>query len=325
MNMEIVANEKLDMDQQTLPDAGLERMRAMIGSTPLIPLTRLDPDLAPDVQLLAKGEFLNPSGSVKDRPAFGIIEDGFRRGLIGAGQTLLDATSGNMGIAYAMIGAATGIPVRLALPSNATRERKQILRAFGAEILETDPMEGSDGAREIAREIAKRSPERYYYPDQYNNDANWKAHFDGTGVEILSQTDGAVSHFVAGIGTSGTFVGVARRLQEYDPAIESIAVQPDSPLHGLEGLKHLATAVTPGIFDSGLVDETLVVSTDDAHQMVKDLARREGLLVGVSAGANVVAALRVARSLTSGVVVTVLCDSGSRYLSTPMWKLPQKQ
>jgi cysteine synthase B len=291
-----------------------------IGNTPLVRLKAVTRHLPEAVAVYAKAEYLNPGGSVKDRAALRMIQEGLRSGALHPGKILIDATSGNTGIAYAMLGASLGIKVRLALPANASAERKQILRSYGAEVILTDPMDGTDGAQRWVRDQVAAHPDRYFYPDQYNNDANWRAHFDGTGAEILSQTDGRVTGFVASLGTTGTFVGVSRRLKAFDPAIRCTAVQPDSPLHGLEGVKHLDTAVVPGIFDARLADEVLRCATEDAYAMARRLAREEGLLVGVSSGANVAAALRVAERRSEGTVVTVLCDTGTRYLSDRFWQ-----
>ena len=290
-----------------------------IGQTPLLRLDGLAADLPDTVTVCAKAEHLNPGGSVKDRPALRMIEDGLDSGAFRRDQTLIDATSGNTGIAYAMIGAAKGLDVTLALPENASAERKKVLRAYGAELLLTDPMAGTDGAQRRVKEIVEAHPNRYFYPDQYNNDANWRAHYDGTGTEILEQTDGQVSHFVTGLGTTGTFTGVTRRLEEHDPAVQCVAVEPATAMHGLEGLKHMDTALVPGIYDPSLADAHRTHSTETAVAMTRRLAREEGLLVGPSAGANVAAALDVARSLEAGVVVTILCDTGTRYLSDDFW------
>ena len=291
-------------------------VEANVGHTPLLRLRLLDPDVGPDIQVLAKAEHLNPGGSVKDRAALSMILEGERSGRLKPGMTILDATSGNTGIAYAMIGASRGYRVKVCLPKNASSQRKQILRRYGVEIVETDPMLTTDGAQRVAREIFAGDPEKYFYPDQYNNDANWLAHYETTASEIWEQTNGAITHFVTGLGTSGTFVGVARRLRELNSALRAIAVQPESPLHGLEGLKHIATAVRPGIFDETLVTQTLEVATEDALLMTRRLAQEEGLLVGPSSGANVFAAWRVANSLREpAVIVTVLCDGGERYLN----------
>ena len=291
-------------------------VEAHIGHTPLLRLRLLDKDFSLGVQVFAKAEHLNPGGSVKDRAALSMILEGERSGKLRPGMTILDATSGNTGIAYAMIGASRGYTVKVCLPKNASPARKQILRTYGVEIVETDPMLTTDGAQFIAREIFAENPEEYFYPDQYNNEANWLAHYETTANEIWEQTEGRVTHFVTGLGTSGTFVGVTRRLRELNPRLKAIAVQPESPLHGLEGLKHMATAITPGIFDETLVTETLEVPTEDALLMTSKLARQEGLLVGPSSGANVFAAWRVAAALREpAVVVTVLCDGGERYLN----------
>lgn len=291
-------------------------VEAYIGNTPLLRLRLLDHDLYSGVQVFAKAEHLNPGGSVKDRAALSMILEGERRGKLKPGMTILDATSGNTGIAYAMIGSSRGYAVKVCLPKNASPARKRILRTYGVEIVETDPMLSTDGAQLIAREIFADDPERYFYSDQYNNEANWLAHYETTANEIWEQTEGNVTHFVTGLGTSGTFVGVTRRLRELNRRLQAIAVQPESPLHGLEGLKHMASAMTPGIFDETLVTETLEVATEDALLMTSKLARQEGLLVGPSSGANVFAAWRVAAALREpAVVVTVLCDGGERYLN----------
>ena len=287
----------------------------LVGNTPLVRLTAVTAGLPEGVTVSGKAEMFNPGGSVKDRPGLAMIRDGIARGLLTPGKTILDATSGNTGIAYAMVGAALGYPVELCMPRNASEERKRILRAYGASFVLTDPAEGSDGAIREARRRYAADPERYFYPDQYNNDANWRAHYETTAPEIWEQTGGAVTHFVAGLGTSGTFMGVGRRLRELNPAIELIAMQPDGPFHGLEGLKHMGTAIVPGIFDADLADENLTVSTEEAHAMVRRLAREEGLMVGISAAANVVAALRVAEHLDAGTVVTIFCDGADKYLS----------
>ncbi len=291
-----------------------------IGRTPLLRLERVADDLPDSVAVYGKAEHLNPGGSVKDRPALRMIEAGLDAGAFRPEQTLIDATSGNTGIAYAMIGAAKGLDVALALPENASAERKKVLRAYGAELILTDPMAGTDGAQRRVKEIVDAHPDRYFYPDQYNNDANWRAHYDGTGTEILDQTDGAVSHFVTGLGTTGTFTGVTRRLKAHDASIRCVAVEPETALHGLEGLKHMETAIVPGIYAPDLADAHRTCSTEAAVDMTRRLAREEGLLVGPSAGANVAAALDVARSLDAGTVVTILCDTGTRYLSDDFWE-----
>ena len=295
-------------------------LESNIGNTPLLHLRRVAQDLEPRVELYAKAEYLNPGGSVKDRPALAMIRDGEASGRLYPGKVILDATSGNTGIAYAMIGAARGYEVTLCLPANASEERKRILRIFGAQVIETDRLQGSDGAQAVAREMAAKDPEKYFYPDQYNNNANWLAHYDTTALEIWDQTKGAVTHFVAGLGTCGTFTGVGRRLRELNPSIQLISMEPDSPIHGLEGLKHLPTSKMPGIFDPSLADKTVEVATEEAQAMTRRLAREEGLFVGVSSGANVVAALDIARHLEPGaLVVTILCDGGERYMSERFW------
>lgn len=290
-------------------------VEANIGKTPLLRLPRINADLPFGVDILVKGEHLNPGGSVKDRAALSMILEGERSGKLRSGMTIIDATSGNTGIAYAMIGAARGYFVTVCLPKNASAQRKQILRSYGVEIIETNQMTSTDGAQQVARELHAAQPDKYFYPNQYNNDANWLAHYETTAVEIWNQTAGRVTHFMNGTGTSGTFVGTVRRLRELNPTLRAISVQPESPLHGLEGLKHMATATRPGIYDESLVDETIEVSTEDAVEMRKRLAREEGILVGPSSGANVFAARKLALSLRNpAVVVTILCDGGERYL-----------
>jgi S-sulfo-L-cysteine synthase (O-acetyl-L-serine-dependent) len=307
------------------PFSSVELRRPMgvverIGGTPLIDLSALTG--RPEVKLYGKAEMANPGGSVKDRPALAMIEAAARRGLFAAGRRILDATSGNTGIAYAMIGAARGIPVTLCLPESASEERKRILKAYGAELRITDPLQGSDGAILEARRLAAAEPERWVYLDQYSNPENWGAHYRTTGPEIWEQTAGAVTHFVTGLGTSGTFMGVGRYLREKSPGIRLISVEPDSPFHGLEGMKHMASAIVPPIYDPALADEARELATERAYAMVKRLAREAGLLVGVSSGANVTAALGVAAELRQGVVVTVLCDSADKYLSERFWEEP---
>jgi cysteine synthase B len=301
---------------------GLPRTSAsiidLIGNTPLIRLSSFEAGLD-NVELYAKAEWKNPGGSVKDRPALRMIDDGERSGALTREKILLDATSGNTGIAYAMIGAARGFRVRLCVPENVTPERKRILRAFGAEIVFTDPMEGSDGAIIRAKAMYAENPDVYFYPDQYNNPGNWRAHYDTTAPEIIEQTGGRLTHFVAGLGTSGTFVGAGRRLREVTPHVRLVSVEPDSPLHGLEGLKRMASAIVPAIYDHTLADEALDVSTEGSWALTRRLAREEGLMVGPSSGAALVACLRIARALDRGVIVTVFPDGGDRYLSEPHW------
>jgi len=289
----------------------------LIGNTPLIRLSSFEAGLR-NVELYAKAEWRNPGGSVKDRAAARMMADGERSGALTRDKILIDATSGNTGIAYAMIGAARGYRVRLCVPENVTPERKRILKAFGAEVVFTDPMEGSDGAIIKAKAMYAASPELYFYPDQYSNPGNWRAHYDTTGPEILEQTRGRITHFVAGLGTSGTFMGAGRRLREEKAGIRLTSVQPDSPLHGLEGLKHMATAIVPGIYDPALADEDLGVSTEDAFEYTRRLAK-EGLFVGISSGANLAGALDVARRAQDAVVVVIFCDGGEKYLSERFW------
>ncbi len=294
-----------------------------IGNTPLIRLERLTAHL-PGIQILGKAEWANPGGSVKDRAASGIVADAQRRGLLTPGKHLLDATSGNTGIAYAMLGAAMGFPVTLCVPSNVSLERKRILAAYGANVAWTDPADGSDGAIRKARALAAEEPEKFFYADQYGNDANWRAHYLGTANEIWRQTDGQVTHFVAGLGTSGTFVGVTRRLKELNSEIQCISMQPDSPFNGLEGLKHMATAIVPPIYDAGLADRNIEIGTEAAYEMAKRLGRTEGLLVGVSSAAAVATCLQIAEEEAAqgrdAVIVTILCDSADKYLSERFWE-----
>ena len=297
------------------------QVRRLVGNTPLVGLDRIARayGVSREVRVCAKAEWLNPSGSVKDRAALFMIEDGERRGLLHPGVTILDATSGNTGIAYAMLGASSGYCVEICLPSTASAERKQLLRLFDARVIETHPALGTDGAIEEARRRFEASPELYYYPDQYNNPANAQAHFEGTGPEIWAQTEGTVTHFVAAVGTSGTFTGTVRRLKSLNSAVRAVEVQPASAFHGLEGMKHMATALVPGIYDPDLADERVTIETEDAQATTRDLARIEGIVAGPSGGAAVLAALRTARELDRGVVVTVIPDGGSRYLGDPFW------
>lgn len=291
-----------------------------IGHTPLLRLRRVTRGLSQYVEVYVKAEWFNPGGSVKDRPVLRMITDAERDGRLVPGKTILDSTSGNAGIAYAMIGAVKGYPVELVMPASASEERKRIIAAYGARVIYSDPLEGSDGAILLAQEILERNPDRYFKPDQYNNPSNWKAHYDTTGPEILEQTGGRVTHFVAGLGTTGTLVGTGRRLHEANPRIQVIAVEPDAPLHGLEGLKHIPSSIVPGIYDPSVHDHKVAVSTEAGYSMARRLAREEGLLVGESAGAAVDAALRIARDLREGVVVVIAPDGGDRYLSTPLWR-----
>jgi cysteine synthase B len=300
---------------------GLPRTAAsildLIGNTPLLRLSAFEAGLR-NVELYAKAEWMNPGGSVKDRPALRMIQDGEKSGALTRDKIILDATSGNTGIAYAMIGAARGYRVRLCVPSNVTPERKRILAAFGAEIVFTDPMQGSDGAILRAREMYAAEPNAYFYVDQYNNAGNWRSHYDTTAAEIIEQTGGRITHFVAGLGTSGTFIGAGRRFREFNKTIRLISVQPDSPLHGLEGLKHMETAIVPGIYEPSLADEDLGVSTEDAFELTRQLAR-SGLFVGISSGANLAAALNVARRSPDSVIVVIFPDGGEKYLSERFW------
>ena len=291
----------------------------LVGDTPLIRLRRIERDL-PGVELYAKAEWKNPGGSVKDRPALRMIQEGIASGQLVPGKVILDATSGNTGIAYAMIGAAMDYHVTLCLPENVTPERKRILRAYGADLVFTNPLEGSDGAIRAAQAMNAADRDKYFYADQYNNDFNWRAHFDTTGPEIIRQAGSRLTHFVAGLGTSGTFVGVGRRLREYNDRIVLASVQPDSPLHGLEGLKHMESAMVPGIYDAALADRDVRVGTEKSYDMTRRLAQEEGLLVGISSGANLAGALQIATP--NSVIVVVFCDGGERYLSERFWENP---
>src|SRR5688572_17422445 len=291
----------------------------LVGDTPLIRLRKIERDL-PGVELYAKAEWKNPGGSVKDRPALRMIQEGIASGQLTPGKVILDATSGNTGIAYAMMGAAMGYSVTLCVPENVTPERKRILRAYGAELVFTNPLEGSDGAIRTAQRMNEENPGKFFYADQYNNPFNWQSHYDTTGPEIIRQTGGRLTHFVAGLGTSGTFVGVGRRLREFNERVVLVSVQPDSPLHGLEGLKHMESAIVPGIYDPALADDDVRVGTEDAYDMTRRLAQEEGLLVGISSGANLAGAMKVARD--NAIVVVVLCDGGERYLSERFWENP---
>jgi S-sulfo-L-cysteine synthase (O-acetyl-L-serine-dependent) len=293
-----------------------------VGNTPLLRLEKVVGDL-PGIEIYAKAEYFNPGGSVKDRPALNMILEGERSGRFTRDKTLIDATSGNTGIAYSMICAARGYKVKLCLPVNASIERKRILKAYGAELVLTPADEGSDGAIRKVREIYDADPDRYFYPDQYNNDANWRAHFETTGPEIIAQTEGRITHFVTLLGTSGTFMGNSRCFRKELPHVECISAQPSTGFHGIEGTKHMPTAIVPGIYDDKLADRNLWIETEDCHKMVKRLAREEGLLVGISGAGNVVAALTIARELHAkgkkGVIVTILCDSADKYLSEHFW------
>ena len=307
------------------PLAGATDLLSQIGNTPLLRLQRISADL-PGVEIYAKAEFFNPGGSVKDRAGLNMILEGERTGRLTRDKILLDATSGNTGIAYAMICAYKGYRVRLCLPGNASTERKHVLKAYGAEMVFSDAAEGSDGAIRLCRKLYEEDPDLYFYPDQYSNPANWKAHYDGTAVEILAQTERRITHFVASMGTSGTFMGTSRRLKRELPEVKCISAQPTSGFHGLEGLKHMPTAIVPGIYDSDLADSNVWIETEDAYAMTRRVAREEALLCGISSGANLAAACKVAQELVdageSGVIVTVLCDSAEKYLSEPFWNDP---
>jgi cysteine synthase B len=291
----------------------------LVGNTPLLELPSVSAEI-PEIRILGKAEWHNPGGSVKDRPALWMIRDGEKSGTLTPRKTILDATSGNTGIAYAWIGAALGYKVKLCMPKNASEERKKILRAYGVDFVLTDPGEGSDGAIREARRLYAEDPERYFYPDQYSNPANPRSHYESTAPEIWEQTGGEITHFVAGLGTSGTFVGTASRLREYNPDIEVISFEPESAFHGLEGMKHMESAIVPGIYDPTVADENRHASTEAAYEMVKRVAREEGVLIGISAGAAVATALEVAREIERGVVVTILCDGADKYLSESFWE-----
>jgi len=328
--MDRIAIEKLSRYRKRNPESGTGRAEVEgeldfqtqlrdrhsifgnIGNTPLLRIRKLNP-FNKRVEIYAKAEWFNPGGSVKDRAALNMIVEAERAGRLTKDKTIIDATSGNTGIAYAMIGSALGYKVALALPSNASRERKNALSAYGAKVIPTDPLAGTDGAQQKVKELVAAEPEKYFYPDQYNNPANWKAHYKTTAPEIWEQTNHRVTHFIAGLGTTGTFVGTSKRLKEFNPSISCISFQPDVPMHGLEGLKHLKSTIVPGIYDASIADGQLTVSTEEAYEMVNRLAREEGLFVGISSGAAMAASLKVASSLDAGVIVTVFPDSGARY------------
>jgi S-sulfo-L-cysteine synthase (O-acetyl-L-serine-dependent) len=314
------APSQLPSQVKAAPSRG-EAVLAQIGNTPLLSLGALTGDF-PGMELLGKAEWHNPGGSVKDRAAARIVSEATRSGQLAPGKILLDSTSGNTGIAYAMLGAALGFPVTLCVPENVSPERKRILQAYGANIIYTDPAEGSDGAIKIARQYAAGHPDLYFYADQYSNDANWRAHYETTANEIWQQTQGRITHFVAMLGTTGTFVGATRRLKELNPKIRCISLQPDSAFHGIEGAKHLPSAIVPRIYDPSLADENLEISTEDAHAMARRLAREQGLLLGVSAAAAVVGSLQIIERIKMdqrATVITILCDSGEKYLSERFW------
>lgn len=297
----------------------IKYMLELIGNTPLISLSKISREFSNRIRIMAKAEWFNPGGSVKDRAAYSIIKAGEKTGRLTHKKIILDATSGNTGIAYAMIGAAKGYRVKLCVPANAGEHTIKILKIYGASVVRTDPLKGSDGAILEARRLYKGSPDIYFYADQYNNEANWQAHYETTALEIIKQTDGKVTHFVAGLGTSGTFIGTGRRLREFNPDIKLISVQPDSPLHGLEGLKHIQTSIVPGIYDPNFADMNINISTEEAYECVKRLAKIEALLVGISSGAALSASLKIAASITDGFIVTVFPDGGNRYLNEEFW------
>ncbi len=301
------------------PAAIGERNVDLVGGTPLLELPNISAEV-PGVRIFGKAEWRNPGGSVKDRPALWMIRDGEESGALTRDKTILDATSGNTGIAYAWIGADLGYKVKLCMPKNASEERKKILRAYGVDFVLTDPGEGSDGAIREARKLYAEDPEQYFYPDQYSNPANPRAHYESTGPEIWEQTNGEVTHFVAGLGTSGTFVGTASRLKEYNPEIQVVSFEPDSPFHGLEGMKHMGSAIVPSIYNPTIADQNRGTATEDAYEMVRRVAREEGILIGISAGAAVATALQVAREVENGVIATILCDGADKYLSESFWE-----
>jgi S-sulfo-L-cysteine synthase (O-acetyl-L-serine-dependent) len=298
----------------------IAELESAVGNTPLLRLKHISEALPQQVQICVKAEWFNPGGSIKDRPALNILTTALKDGSLSKDKRLLDSTSGNMGISYATFGAALGIPVTLVIPANASPERLAILRALGAELILSDPLEGSEGARLVAHRLASEQPDLYFYANQYDNPANWQAHYLTTAPEIIEQTGGQLTHFIAGLGTTGTLMGTGRGLRRFNPDIQIIAVQPDNPFHGLEGLKHLASSIQPAIYDPALADRTLSVSTEQAQVMTRRLARQEGLFVGVSSGAAVSAALNIASELQEGLVVAVLPDAGYKYLSENFWR-----
>ena len=302
---------------------GTSRITDLVGNTPLLRIRLFESEF-PHVEVYAKAEWFNPGGSVKDRAALSMIEDAERRGALTKEKVLIDSTSGNTGIAYALIGAAKGYRVKLVMPANVSAERKALVTAYGAEIVYSDAGEGSDGAIVMVRDIVALDPDHYFYPDQYSNPANARAHYEGTAVEILEQTGGRITHFVAGLGTTGTFVGTSRRLKEHDPSIKTVAVQPEDAFHGLEGLKHLPTAIVPKIWDPELADEVWGCPTEPAYELARTVARTEGLLVGHSSGAALWAVRRLAATIREGVIVTVFPDAGDRYLSTGLYGSTRK-
>jgi cysteine synthase B len=310
-----VAGERVSRRNPRAVNSVLEQ----IGNTPLVRFVNITKEFD-HVEIYGKAEWFNPGGSVKDRPALRMIEEGERSGALTRDKVILDSSSGNTGIAYALIGAVKGYRVELAVPRNVSQERKRILQAYGAHVIYTDPLAGSDGAIREAHHRYEADPEKYFMPDQYNNPANWQAHYDTTGAEIIEQTKGHITHFVAGVGTSGTLMGTGRRLREFNPRIQIAAVLPAEDLHGIEGLKHMETAIVPGIWDDTFPDRKLAVRTEDAYEMARRLALEEGILVGQSAGAAVYAAVEAARQISEGVIVTILPDAGDRYFSTGLWE-----
>ena len=313
VNDSLINEQFIDLDPTDNP------IWSLVGHTPLIPIHKLLLNGSSKLKIFGKAEWYNPGGSVKDRPAALILRSALANGSLRQGKILLDSTFGNMGIAYATLGGDMGLPIHLVVPGNAGPERMGLLQALGAQLTLSDPVEGSDGAHQVAAEMVEAEPGRYYFADQYSNDANWEAHYLGTGPEIWSQTQGQITHFIAGMGTTGTITGTGRYLKEQDPDIKIIAVQPDSPLHGLEGLKHIATSPTPGIYDADVVDEILKVPTEATHELLRDLAQTQGLLLGISAGAAVIAALELSKRSTNATIVVLLPDSGQKYLSLPFW------
>ena len=311
-NLRLVPNRGAEL-------AKVESILDLIGNTPLMKINNITHGLPSGIKIYAKLEGMNPGGSVKDRPAWRMVQEGIKTGKLRAGKTILDSTSGNTGIALAMIGSVLRFPVELVMPANVSAERKQIINAYGAKVTYSDPMEGSDGAIRLCREILQSDPEKYFKPDQYFNPMNPQAHYENTGPEIYRQTNGTVTHFVAGIGTGGTIMGTGRYLKEINPRIQVIAVEPDDALHGLEGLKHMATSIVPGIYHEEELDEKMPVSTEDAYSMVYRLSQEEGLLVGQSSGAALFAAIKLARKLRSGTIVTIFPDFGDKYLTTNLW------
>ncbi len=318
MLTQMLVAEKSAIRQGRLEHRSADHILGQIGNTPLLRLRKLAP-VNPRVEVYAKAEWFNPGGSIKDRPALRIIEEAEQAGVLTPDKIIIDATSGNTGIGYALVGAAKGYQVTLVMPGNVTVERKRLARAYGAHIIESDPLEGADGAIRLVRELVARDPERYFYADQYNNPANWRAHYETTGPEIWAQTQGRITHFVAGLGTTGTFTGVGRFLKEMNPNITLVGIQPADELQVIEGLKHLKTSIVPGIWDPALPDQIVEVDTEDVWRMARRLAREEGWFVGLSAGAAILASLQVAAQLDEGLIVTVLPDSGAKYVSLGIW------